>query len=253
MPHRLRIFAATLTLLLALGCQGLRVTRQHNDVQNVLVLIAQRDLLGSFDGLETTLTSNFAKLPSIQATYHRVNHLDTFRQTISQTAHRHGPLDALILAFHGTPNKLHFGEGSNLHQRNLQSVCAGLEQALQPDAPIILYSCLTGEGEDNFAADLAATLHRPVIAPTHFWLMQTAVAPAKRIGELHLDASGRLSVNTANFGLYYKPRHQSNRDRYLIAPKSMDALCLTDGFVRRPSRFRPLFQRHARNGTRIVR
>ena len=149
--------------------------------------------------------------------------------------------------------QLHLGSRPNLHQRNISSVCEGIGKALQPGAPVILYSCLTGEGDDNLAADLANTLGRPVIAPTHFWLMQTAVAPSQRISELRFDATGRLTVDTDKFAHYYKKRMDSGKDRHLIAPSSMHELCLQDGFVRRSSRFRPLFQRFRPNGTRLVR
>ena len=235
------------------ACQHSPSTTSPRGAQTVLVLIAQRDPVGSFDGLETTLANNFAQLPGIEASYHRITDLAQLRNTVLETRRTTGPLAGLVLAFHGKPNKLHLGGGPNLHQRNLSSVCKGIGQALQPNAPVILYSCLTGEGDDNLAADLAATLRRPVIAPTHFWLMQTAVPPSQRISELGLDEKGRLTVDKAKFALYYKKRMDSGKDRYLIAPSTMHELCAEDGFHRRASRFRPLFQRFRPVGTRIGR
>ncbi|NCF91220.1 MAG: hypothetical protein GWQ05_09715 [Verrucomicrobiaceae bacterium] len=255
MTSRLRtyLFLGMLSLCLASGCQHTPTTTIRGGTQSVLILIAQRDPMGSFDSLETTLANNFAQLPGIQASYHRITDLAELRNTVQDTKRTTGPLAGLILAFHGKPNKLHLGSGPNLHQRNVSSVCEGIGKALQPGAPVILYSCLTGEGDDNLAADLANTLGRPVIAPTHFWLMQTAVAPSQRISELRFDATGRLTVDTDKFAHYYKKRMDSGKDRHLIAPSSMHELCLQDGFLRRSSRFRPLFQRFRPNGTRLVR
>ena len=108
---------------------------------------------------------------------------------------------------------------------------------------MILYSCLTGEGEDNLAADLAIHLKRPVMAPTYYWLMQTAVPARQRIPELKLDRHGHLTIDRSQFALFYKKRHQKYRDRHSIAPTAMGALCIADGFVPQPSRFRRLFER----------
>lgn len=253
MSSWLRFLLGMGSLCLGSACQHtLTPLVAQGETQRVLVLIAERDPVGSFDGLETTLTNNFAQLTGIQASYHRIANLAALRNTVLDTRRTGGPLAGLILAFHGKSNKLHLGSGPNLHQRNLSSACEGIGEALLPGAPVILYSCLTGEGDDNLAADLATTLDRPIIAPSHFWLMQTAVPPAQRIAELHLDAAGRLTVDANKFALYYKNRMDSGKDRHLIAPHSMHTLCLQDGFHRRPSRFRPLFQRFRPNSSRIV-
>ncbi len=211
---------------------------------HVLTLIASHDPAGSFEGLESTLSQNFSQLPNVINQCRRVDSLEAFRAALLDSAIERGPFDALLLAFHGRANKLHLGPGGGLHQRNLPRACGGLEACLKPEARIILYACLTGEGEDNLARDLAGILHRPVVAPTHYWLMQTAVPIEDRVPELTLDKNGRLDVATGQFALYYKARLETGRDRHLIAPSAMHELCLRDGFVRKPSRFRPLFQRY---------
>ena len=159
-----------------------------------------------------------------------------------------GPWDALVMAFHGRPNKLQFASGGGLHQRNVAQRSQGLQHALAPHAPVILYSCLTGSGEDNLAADFATALDRPVIAPSYYWLMQTALPLAQRTPELGFDDQRRLTVQASHFLLFYKSRLESGRDRYLIAPRAMIALCRQDGFVLRGSRSRPLFHRYAPKG-----
>ncbi len=136
------------------------------------------------------------------------------------------------------------GPGENLHQRTLRTDCEGLRDCLLPEAPVILYACLTGGGEDNLTQDLSRTFQRPVIAPVHHWLMQTALPVSRRTPELAIDSRGRLTVARDLFGLYYKPRLRKNRDRNLIAPLAMDALCRGDGYLVRSSRFRPLFRRY---------
>ena len=148
-----------------------------------------------------------------------------------------------MLAFHGKPNRLYLSATETLHQRNVEQRCQGLSQALHPEAPIILYSCLTGEGDDNLAGDLAQVLDRPVVAPAYYWLMQTALRQDLRTPELALDSRGRLTIDAKQFGLFYKKRHRVNRDRYLIAPLAMSEICRADGFVKRRSK-QPLFQRY---------
>ena len=214
---------------------------QNAPAKRVLTLIAQTDLSGSFDGLEATLTKNFEILPGYDLESQRVDSIAALNAAVRATA----PLDGLILAFHGKPNKLHISPSERIHQRNLTEACGRIGESLRPDAPVILYACLTGEGDDNLARDLAKTLGHPVIAPTHFWLMQTAVPLAQRIPELTIDRSNRLAVAKDQFALYYKSRLDSGKDRYLIAPQAMNELCLSDGFIQRPSRFRPLFQRYS--------
>ena len=200
-------------------CQQISTTRpQNSHIHRVLTLITQTDPGGSFDGLEDTLAKNFADLPRYENRSQRVDSIASLNTAVAAAA----PLDGLILAFHGKPNKLNISPTES-----------------------ILYACLTGEGEDNLAIDLAKTLDHPVIAPTRFWLMQTAVPLAQRVPELTLDREGRLAVAKDEFALYYKRRLESGKDRYLIAPVAMSPLCLSDGFVQRPSRFRPLFQRYS--------
>ena len=216
----------------------------NHDPQQVLTLITAHDPAGSFEDLESTLERSFSQFPNIENTCRRIDSLSSFRGALLEAAANRGPLDGLLLAFHGQENKLHLGPGHRLHQRNLPRTCRGLGACLKPGAPVILYACLTGGGEDNLARDLADVLDRPVIAPTHYWLMQTAVPRESRVPELTLDTNGKLTVATAQFALYYKARLETGKDRHLIAPEAMHALCLRDGFERKSSRFRPLFQRY---------
>lgn len=214
------------------------------ETQNVLVLIAQEDPSGSFRDLEETLARNLAQFPLIQPSFVRIGGAHEFRRSILAEAKFRGPIDGLLLAFHGKPNRLYLSATETLHQRNVQQSCEGLSQALHPEAPIILYSCLTGEGDDNLAGDLAKAMDRTVMAPAHYWLMQTALAADLRMAELALDQHGRLTVDAGKFGLFYKKRHRTNRDRYLIAPLPMAEICRVDGFVKRRSRARSLFPRY---------
>lgn len=226
------------------ACQIVEPSLPNPSQQKVLVLIAREDPAGSFDGLENTLSHNFNRLPGVEPTFRRVDGVSEFREAILSSGRLEGDrLDGLVLAFHGKPNRLHLSATETLNQRNVRDHCEDLHLALRPKAPVILYSCLTGEGEDNLAADLAKHLRRPVVAPSYYWLMQTPVPLEERISELKLDPQGRLTIDRSQFALYYKKRHSTYRDRYLIAPMAMHALCLGDGFVQRPSRFRGLFQR----------
>ena len=212
--------------------------------KHALTLIASHDTTGSFSDLESTLEQTFSKWPCFENHCRSVSSLEAFREAIEQSAMARGPLDALILAFHGQANKFRLSSTENFHQRNLNVSCAGLDTFLHADATVILYACATGEGDDNLARDLAKVLKRPIIAPVYYWLMQTAVPLPNRVPELTLDPKGHLTVATDRFALYYKARLESGRDRHLIAPKAMEALCREDGFYRKASRFRPLFQRY---------
>ena len=214
---------------------------QSVSTKRVLTLIAQTDPAGSFDGIEETLAKNFAVLPGHENRTQRISSIAALNAAIQAAA----PLDGLILAFHGKPNKLHISPTESIHQRNLSEACGQLGPCLRPGAPVILYACLTGEGDDNLALDLPKTLDRPVIAPTHFWLMQTAVPLYQRVPELALDDAERLCVAQGKFALYYKKRLASGKDRYLIAHRAMNTLCLSDGFIQRASRFHPLFRRYS--------
>lgn len=214
------------------------------ETQNVLVLIAQEDPSGSFYDLDQALAQNLAMFPQIESpNIVRVDGAEQFRKAILAEAALRGPIDALLLAFHGQPNRLYLSATETLHQRNLEQRCQGLSQALHPEAPVILYSCLTGEGDDNLARDLANVLDRPVVAPAYYWLMQTSLMMNLRTPELALDSRGRLTVDADQFGLFYKKRHRVDRDRYLIAPLAMSGFCRADGFLKRRAKQR-LFQRY---------
>ena len=240
MPCYLNVRAAFPLIFTLCLCQCQSPIRTP-DSSRALVLIATNDPTGSFDGFEGTMRNSLASSPTYRATFARISDLYQFRAALLDEATKNGPIHTLILAFHGRPNKLQLNAEESLHQRNVQEVCQGLDRALHPAANVILFSCLTGEGDDNLAQDLARALKRPVQAPTHFWLMQTAVPLAQRIPELNCDPQGRLRIDTSQFALFYKARMDSGKDRHLIAPLAMEALCLADGFLKRPSRFRPLF------------
>ncbi len=210
---------------------------------NTLALITAHDPVGSFVGLESTLSKNLQALARpVDLTHRRIGSINELRSSIATTSAQHGLIDTLILACHGTSGSLRVGHTENINQRNLTIALDQVSTHLADEANIILYACLTGEGSDNFAIDLARALKRPVVAPRYFWLMQRAVPLQDRAAELTLDDRGQLTIHDDVFAHYYKARLDSGRDRHLIAPKSMDSLCRADGFEPRASRFRALFE-----------
>lgn len=230
-------------LLVAAGCQnGSRVEAPPKTPHRLLALITTYDPPGSFHDLEATLQRNAAALPGVDFASRRVASLDGWYDALQDDQRRRGSIDTLVLAFHGHPGKLHFGPRDGVHQRNLERSLAGISAYLHPEARVLLYACLTGEGEDNLAKDLADVLDREVMAPHYFWLMQTAIPLEERVLELAREPTGRLTVAADRFALFYKRRMDSGRDRYLIAPAAMAPLCRQDGFERRASRFRVLFE-----------
>ena len=208
----------------------------------VLTLITTDDPTGSFTDFESTLAKNLNKLSQpLHQIHRRIGSVNAFRAAIASTSQQHGLIDTLILAFHGSPGSLRLGQRENLNQRNLTAALDQVESHLAEDAHVLLYACLTGANDDNLAADLATALKCSVTAPRYFWLMQRAVPLPERIAELTLNDQGQLCIDDAAFSLYYKARLESGRDRYLIAPKSMERQCRADGFLPQSSRFRSLF------------
>lgn len=229
-------------LLLVAGCRSGPLPESPRAGHRLLALITTHDPPGSFRDLETTLQRNAAAMPGVDFASRRVASLAGLYEALKDHQRHRGAVDTLLLAFHGHAHKLHFGPRDGVHQRTLERSLTGMSAYLHPEGRVLLYACLTGDGDDNWAKDLADVVDREVMAPRYYWLMQTAVPPRDRIPELVREPSGRLAVAEDRFALFYKRRMESGRDRYLIAPAAMAPLCRQDGFERRASRFRVLFE-----------
>jgi hypothetical protein len=77
-----------------------------------------------------------------------------------------------------------------------------------------------GKGSGNLTEAISAALRRDAVGPTGALIPETDLPPASRIGELGLDASGRLGYDEGHYALFGHLHFKGSTYTNAVAPTS---------------------------------
>ncbi|MFH0961288.1 MAG: hypothetical protein V1820_01245 [archaeon] len=145
---------------------------------------------------------------------------------IEREADRKGPIDGLVLAFHGTPSAMFLCDRGYFYEElsifNARGALSKLRPFFSEDARVLLYSCRSGGGLPflNIATAVSKALGVEVDAPKKLLISQEAYE-GNWGNQFALDSDGKLSFNYDNFRFYdrLKARWADKRGtRCCVAP-----------------------------------
>lgn len=168
-----------------------------------LALITNYDPENATEGMEEMFREDFSDLPDYILYTARTEKLeDVFNNLRDYSTLKR--IDALILAYHGFPDKINVNNDQEINLSNVRRLFKDYSSIFSDDAVILLYSCSTGKEHINIAIRLADVLDSNVIAPKFKLVPETYLAQDKRVGEFAPDENGRLSFDYGNFRKYDK-------------------------------------------------
>ncbi|MBI4448161.1 hypothetical protein HY643_04215 [Candidatus Woesearchaeota archaeon] len=168
-----------------------------------LAIITNNDDNNATEGIEEMFMADFSDLPNYQLYTARADNLEEFFNNLRDYS-AIKPIDALILAYHGSQNGIEINFGKSINIFNAKKLFQNYSSVFSNDAIILLYSCSSGKGDRNIATSLAEVLDRDVVAPKFTLIPETGLKQNERVGEFAPDETGRASFDYNNFRTYEK-------------------------------------------------
>ena len=186
-----------------------------------LALITDYDYNNATEGMEGMFKEDFSDLPNYVLHTARTGNFEEIFNNLRDYSTLQ-PIDALILAYHGSQTGMSVNSRQRITTSNVQRLFQDYSSVFSDDAIILLYSCSTGKGETNFGTSLADVLNRDVITPKFTLIPETDLEQNKRVGEFAPDENGRLSYDFDNFLTYDKIDFKGGRYMNSLAPFSYE-------------------------------
>ena len=142
------------------------------------------------------------------------------RNELLKSIRKNSPLDALILAFHGTPNYFYINAGDSIDVQGVRETFSGCRTYLSEGSTVILYSCSTGSGNESIAHAFFDVLNKNVVAPKGVIFPEAYLDQSERVSEFSLDTNGRLSFDYKKYTIYDRINFGGDVFHNVIAPRS---------------------------------